>query len=118
LKGPGFSVSPITFHPKIMKKTQLYKWFERIGMLEAISFLLLLGVAMPLKYLAGMPKAVSVVGMAHGVLFIAYLYMVHECRQAFGWSLKTAALGAIASVLPFGPFVFDRWVKKTQNTTA
>ena len=101
-----------------MNKSQLFKWFERIGMMEAVSFLLLLGVAMPLKYLAGMPKAVSVVGMAHGVLFIAYLYMVHECRQAFGWSLKTAALGAIASVLPFGPFVFDRWVKKTQNTTA
>lgn len=101
-----------------MDKVQLFKWFARIGMLEAISFLLLLGVAMPLKYLAGMPKAVSVVGMAHGVLFIAYLYMVNECRQAFGWSLKTAALGVLSSVLPFGPFVYDRWVKRTQKVTA
>lgn len=101
-----------------MNKAQLYKWFERIGTMEAVSFILLLGVAMPLKYMAGMPKAVSVVGMAHGVLFIAYLYIVNECRQAFGWSYKTAALGAIASVLPFGPMVYDKWIKKTQNITA
>jgi integral membrane protein len=98
-----------------MEKKQLFTWFQRIGMLEGISFLVLLGIAMPLKYFAGMPKAVSVVGMAHGVLFIAYLYMIHECRKAFGWSLKTAAFGAIASVLPFGPFVYDKWV--TGKTT-
>lgn len=95
-----------------MSKETIWKWFQRIGTWEAISFLLLLGVAMPLKYLAGMPKAVSVVGMAHGVLFIAYLYMVHECRMALGWSFKTAFLGAIASVLPFGPFIYDRWLQK------
>jgi len=94
-----------------MNKNFVAKWFLRIGAAEAVSFIVLLGIAMPLKYLAGMPKAVSVVGMAHGVLFIAYLYLVHECRQAFGWSLKTAALGAIASVLPFGPFIFDRYLK-------
>lgn len=101
-----------------MNKEQIFKWFERIGLMEAISFLLLLGVAMPLKYLAGMPKAVSVVGMAHGILFMAYLYMINECRQAFGWSLKTAALGALASVLPFGPFVYERWLKRNRNITA
>ncbi len=95
-----------------MNKNFVAKWFLRIGVAEAISFLVLLGIAMPLKYLAGMPKAVSVVGMAHGVLFIAYLYFVHECRQAFGWSLKTAALGVISSVLPFGPFIFDNYLKK------
>jgi integral membrane protein len=95
-----------------MNKATLFKWFERIGTWEGISFLVLLGIAMPLKYIWGIPQAVSVVGMAHGILFIAYLYMIHECRIAFGWSLKTAALGALASVLPFGPFVYDRWVKK------
>lgn len=100
-----------------MSKNFVWTWFQRIGAAEAISFLVLLGIAMPLKYLAGMPKAVSVVGMAHGVLFIAYLYLLHECRQAFGWSLKLAALGALASVLPFGPFVFDRYIKKNNLTT-
>ncbi len=101
-----------------MNKTQLFSWFLRIGTLEGISFLVLLGIAMPLKYFAGMPKAVSVVGMAHGVLFIAYLYMINECRRAFGWSLKTAALGVLASVLPFGPFVYDRWVKDKTSFAA
>lgn len=95
-----------------MNKATLFKWFERIGTWEGISFLVLLGIAMPLKYIWGIPQAVSVVGMAHGILFIAYLYMIHACRIAFGWSLKTAALGALASVMPFGPFVYDRWVKK------
>jgi integral membrane protein len=95
-----------------MNKEQLFGWFRRVGMLEGISFLVLLGIAMPLKYMMGMPKAVSVVGMAHGVLFVAYLYLINECRRAFGWSLKTAALGAFAAVLPGGPFVYDKWVAK------
>lgn len=81
-------------------------------MWEGISFLVLLGIAMPLKYLMGMPKAVSVVGMAHGVLFVAYLYLINECRRAFGWSLKTAALGVISAVMPAGPFIYDKWVAK------
>lgn len=101
-----------------MNKATLFKWFERVGTWEGISFLVLLGIAMPLKYVADIPQAVSVVGMAHGILFIAYLYLIHECRMAFGWSLKTAALGALASVLPFGPFVYDKWVKQTQNIRA
>jgi integral membrane protein len=89
-----------------------WKWFLWIGTAEALSFLLLLGIAMPMKYIAGIPQAVSIVGMAHGVLFVAYLLMIHICRVAFGWSLLAAALGAVASVVPFGPWVYERWLKK------
>ena len=79
-----------------------------VGMLEGTSYLTLLGIAMPLKYLAGHPEMVEVVGMAHGLLFIAYCLML-----AYAWftkmlPIKWAAAGIIASVLPFGPFVFDR----------
>ena len=95
-----------------MDKGQLFTWFRRVGMWEGVSFLVLLCIAMPLKYMMGMPKAVSVVGMAHGVLFVAYLYLIYECRKAFGWSLKTAALGAFSAVMPAGPFIYDRWVAK------
>ena len=98
-----------------MDKKQFLEKLIWIGTLEGISFLVLLGIAMPLKYFAGMPKAVSVVGMVHGVLFIAYIYMINECRKPFGWPLKTATLGVLSSVLPFGPFVFDSWVKKQQK---
>jgi integral membrane protein len=95
-----------------MNKEQLFTWFRRVGMWEGVSFLVLLGIAMPLKYMMGMPKAVSIVGMAHGVLFVAYLYLINECRRAFGWSLLTAALGGFAAVLPAGPFIYDKWVAK------
>ena len=79
-----------------------------VGRLEAISFLLLLGVAMPLKYALGMPGAVKVVGWAHGVLFMLYCVAVlraaAECRFR---PLLTAGL-FIAALVPFGPFVAER----------
>lgn len=100
-----------------MNKASLFKWFQRVGTWEGISFLVLLGFAMPLKYIWGIPQAVSAVGMAHGILFVAYLLLIHLCRITFKWSFITAALGAVASVLPFGPFIYDRWVKQTQNIT-
>jgi integral membrane protein len=83
-----------------------------IGLLEGISFLLLLGVAMPLKYLADQPLAVRYVGMAHGVLWILYILAIVPVALDHRWSLKTVALAVIASLLPAGPFVFDAKVLK------
>lgn len=91
---------------------KLWNRFKWIGIAEAISFILLLGIAMPLKYMAGMPKAVSVTGMAHGLLFIAYLYVAYACYQEFGWSFKKLAAAFIAAFLPFGPFVFHSKLEK------
>jgi integral membrane protein len=82
-----------------------------VGMLEGISFLLLLGVAMPLKYLAGQPEAVRVVGMAHGVLFLAYIAAIIQAQLEYeGWPWRRSGLVLLASFLPFGPFVVDRKV--------
>jgi integral membrane protein len=75
---------------------------------EGASFLLLLGVAMPLKYLFDLPLAVRVLGMAHGVLFILYALLVFEALGSGRFGVRTAALAMLASVLPFGPFVFER----------
>jgi integral membrane protein len=87
---------------------KLLKRFYWIGIAEAVSFLLLLGIAMPLKYMAGMPKAVSIVGMAHGILFIAYLFMAYACWQSLQWPFKKFVLAGLASILPFGPFWFHK----------
>lgn len=81
-----------------------------VGLLEGISYLLLLGVAMPLKYVWGEPLAVRYVGMAHGVLFVLYLLAMVPVALDQRWSLKTVALGVLASILPGGPFVFDHKV--------
>lgn len=78
-----------------------------IGMLEGLSFLVLLGIAMPLKYLAGMPEMVSVVGMAHGVLFMLFGLAVVQVAVERRWPLTRVVMALAASVLPFGPFVLD-----------
>ena len=82
--------------------------FKIVAILEGVSFLVLLGIAMPLKYVFGLPATTQIVGMAHGILFIAYVLMVVIIRKQLDWNLKTTALALTASVLPFGPFVVDR----------
>lgn len=78
------------------------------GRIEGVSFLLLLGVAMPLKYLAGIDLAVKVVGWAHGILFIALAWFVLVAWLGKSLPFRHATLVMIAALLPFGPFVIDR----------
>lgn len=82
-----------------------FKW---ISTLEAISFLLLLGIAMPLKYLWDFPQMVRVVGMAHGILFILYVLGAYWMKERLGWSTPTFLVVLLCSVIPFGPFYAER----------
>lgn len=82
--------------------------FRWLGRFEGFSFLLLLLIAMPLKYIWGNPEAVRVVGMAHGVLFMLYLFVGNFIAQQLNWSKKVWALSYIAAVLPLGTFLFER----------
>jgi integral membrane protein len=83
-----------------------------IGFIEGTSFLLLLGVAMPLKYLADMPQAVTVVGWLHGVLFITFCIALAQAHQEAKWHTRQTGLILIAGLLPFGPFVIDARLRK------
>ncbi len=87
-------------------------------MLEGISFLVLLGVAMPLKYLAGQPMAVRVVGSAHGLLFVLYVMAVVLVAVEMRWPLRRVAAAFAAAVLPFGPFVFDAHLRRESAPSA
>ncbi|MEZ4379920.1 MAG: DUF3817 domain-containing protein [Nannocystaceae bacterium] len=78
-----------------------------IGLIEGTSFLVLLGIAMPLKYLAGRPEAVKFVGWAHGVLFMLFILALFHAASDREWPLKKMAAGFIAAVIPFGTFIFD-----------
>lgn len=82
--------------------------FRIVGWLEGVSYLLLLGVAMPLKYGLDMPGMVRVVGMAHGILFMAYVGLATWIAYRQPWPLKLLFQSYIASVLPFGTFVFQK----------
>lgn len=88
-----------------------------IAFWEGVSFLVLLGVAMPLKYLAGWPLAVRVVGMAHGILFILYVLAVFAAVRRYRWPWRRTALVLLASVLPAGPFVVDAKILRSETAT-
>ena len=87
-----------------------------VGMIEAISFLVLLGIAMPLKYFADLPEAVRIVGWVHGILFIGFLVALMLARDAMQWNLRRTALVLLAALLPFGPFVIDGHLGKEDET--
>ena len=86
-----------------------------VGILEGISYILLLGIAMPLKYLANMPAAVSIVGMAHGILFICYCLTILLALLNGNISFVRSVQAFIASLLPFGPFFMDRKLADDEN---
>jgi integral membrane protein len=88
-----------------------------IGFLEGLSFILLMGIGMPLKYFGGYEHATRDLGMIHGILFIAYVISVIPVKLQVKWSLKTTLLVLLASLLPFGTFVaeakiFSKMIKK------
>lgn len=84
------------------------KIFKIISTLEAISFLILLCIAMPLKYIWDMPEMVRFVGMAHGVLFIAYIIGAYFMKEKLKWSWGVLAIVMFCSVLPLGPFYAEK----------
>jgi len=86
--------------------------FRLIALLEGISFLVLLFIAMPLKYGMDMPEAVRVIGMAHGLLFVVYLLLLLVVKEEQKWGFKLLIRSAVVSVLPFGTFYADKhWWK-------
>ncbi|NEW09123.1 DUF3817 domain-containing protein [Paenibacillus sp. SYP-B3998] len=91
------------------------KFLHYVGLAEGCSFLLLLGIAMPLKYFMDLPQAVRLFGMAHGVLFVLYLIAVAVVTLTHRWPLKRVVIAVIAAFLPFGPFVLDGRLRKEQQ---
>lgn len=95
--------------------SQTISFLRRIALLEGCSFLLLLGIAMPLRRYAGMPQAVTWMGWIHGILFILFCYALLQVTLKTQWSLARCALVFGASILPFGPFLLDSRMRAWQN---
>jgi integral membrane protein len=83
-----------------------------IGLTEGISFLVLLFIAMPIKYILGIPEVVKYVGWAHGVLFIAYIGAVLLAIRPMRWNILWVLIALAASLIPFGTFVLDKHLKR------
>jgi integral membrane protein len=78
-----------------------------IGFAEGMSYLILLGIAMPLKYLYQLPQTVRITGMIHGLLFVLYVLYVMIVAVAYRWTFRKALLAFLASLVPFGTFWAD-----------
>lgn len=120
LQIPIFLIQPYSQKQKIIfkmttkdnsLKTPLGRLLK-IGFAEGVSFLVLLFIAMPLKYMAGMPTPVRIIGMLHGVLFIGYAFALLQAKIAYQWSIKKATIAFLLSFVPFGTFYLESVLKK------
>lgn len=86
----------------------MLRFFKIIALLEGTSLLLLLFFAMPMKYIVDEPIFVRIIGMAHGLLFVAYIIMAIMLKFEENWSWKKFGVIAVASIIPFGTFYIDK----------
>lgn len=94
----------------------LMRILRAVSLTEGVSFLLLMFVAMPLKYVWGLPLAVKYIGWAHGVLFMALGALVLLAMLRTALPFKTAFLVGLAALLPGGPFFADRLLHRHQRS--
>ncbi|WP_106793751.1 DUF3817 domain-containing protein [Aquimarina sp. Aq78] len=82
--------------------------FRLISYLEGISYLLILFVTMPLKYIFESPEPNQIIGMAHGFLFLIYIVFAFLVKPEKKWNIKTLMIVLACSIIPFGTFWMDR----------
>lgn len=92
----------------VLKLLQSFRW---VALLEGASYVLLLGVAMPLKYWADIPAAVRIVGSLHGALFVAYGVCAGLLLLRGTWSFARFSTAMFVSLVPLATFVFDRSIR-------
>ena len=97
-----------------MGSQKTFQTFRTIAKIEGISFLVLLFIAMPLKYFAGFPMAVRIVGGLHGILFIAFIIWMYLVNDQYNKKLKWMFKSFLASIIPFGTFVLDKQWRSEQ----
>lgn len=86
--------------------------FRYVAVAEAISFLVLLAVAMPLKYTGVTEWGVHILGPIHGVLFIGYIAFALGLMKPAGWTLTQIFWILVGAMVPFGGFVVDGWIAR------
>ncbi len=100
---------------KNLYMSKLLPTFRIVALLEGVSYILLLFIATPLKYFADDPQYVRMLGMPHGLLFIAYVVMAVLMSKDMKWDGKTLMIVLVASIIPFGTFYIDKKYLKSVN---
>lgn len=86
--------------------------FLKTGLAEGVSFIVLVAIAMPLKYIAHIPQPVRIVGMLHGILFILYCLLLVQCTLFYKWRFTKAIFAFLLSFIPFGTFFLGTLLKE------
>jgi integral membrane protein len=97
-----------------MRKTTIGQ-FRTMGLIEGASLLILLFIAMPLKYWAGIPEAVRLVGSLHGLFFILYVLMIVYTTYKVRWSFIWVVSAFAVAFIPFGNIILDRFLQRTYS---
>ena len=79
-----------------------------LSWVEGISFILLLGITMPLKYGLHIPEPNKVMGLLHGLLFVGYMLALLQATIENRWGFGVFVKGFVASIIPFGTFWAER----------
>lgn len=88
--------------------------FRMVAIIEGISYLFLLFIAMPLKYFANMPEVVKYTGWVHGILFMLYILTLINAKFDANWGFKKVFIAFICSLLPFATFILDKTLRKDE----
>ena len=86
----------------------MLSFFRILSLLEGVSFLAILFVTMPLKYLFEEPGPNKIIGIVHGVLFLLYIAIAVLLKSERNWSTKTLTIILLCSIIPFGTFWMDK----------
>lgn len=89
--------------------------FRIVALFEGVSYILLLFIATPIKYALNDPQYVKLLGMPHGLLFIAYIAMAFVLKSSMDWSSKQFKWILAASIIPFGTFYIDKKILSAKN---
>lgn len=87
------------------------------GIIEGITLISLLLIAVPLKHLFGIPDAVSLIGPIHGIAFILYIVTLIDNFSGGGWSGRDMARTSVVAIIPFGTFLNDRFLARRARAT-
>lgn len=87
--------------------------FRVTALLEGLSYILLLCIATPIKYTMDDPQYVQMLGMPHGILFLAYIVLAFMVSSQLKWTTKILLIVLAASIIPFGTFYIERKYLKT-----
>ena len=90
----------------------MINFFKLISWLEGISYILLLFIATPIKYIQGNDEYVKMLGMPHGILFVVYIVLAIMLKYELKWNTKTFGIICLLSILPFGTFFVGKYLKE------